>query len=189
MRRKHRLLPAIVVVLAACATTAPPRQESRTVPGVNFSAYSTYGWSSPAENATVDAPLRILDVNIRDAIRAEMTRRGYEEVKENPALLVDYETAAADKIRSNPVRIGIGMGSYGGNGGGSVSMGSSSVQSYQEGRLVIHVLDAGKNQEIWYGAVAGRVEQKSLDAAAVARVVATAMADFPARDGTPVAMP
>ena len=140
---------------------------------------------SPTAGTEEDAPLRLLDVNIRDAIRAEMQRRGFREDEANPDLRIDYETAAEDKLRSSPVRIGIGMGSWGGNVGGSVNMGTPSVESYQEGRLVIHIADAGKNQEIWYGTVTGKVDRQKLDAASVARAVALAMEDFPARAVAP----
>ena len=176
---------ALLGLAAGCATTSSPQSDSRVAPGANLAGYSTFGWSKPAEAATIDAPLRILDVNIRDAVSAELIRRGYKEVSDDPELLVDYETVAQDKVRSKPFSIGIGMGSWGGSGGGGVSMDTSGVESYQEGRLVIHVLDAAKKQEVWYGTVAGRVDQKKLDAPSVARVVALAMQDFPSRAVTP----
>jgi hypothetical protein len=180
-----RLAPLLAVpllaLLAGCTTPSPPRHESQAAPGVNLASYATFGWGSPAGDAAVDAPMRMLDVNIRDAIRAEMTRRGFREDEANPDLRIDYETAAQEKIRSSPVRIGIGMGSWGSNVGGSVSMGTPSVESYQEGRLVIHIADAARNQEVWYGTIAGKVDRQKLDADAVARVVALAMEDFPSR--------
>lgn len=174
-----------LVVLAGCTTPAPPRHESQAAPGVNLAGYRTYSLRPSPGGTAADTPLRMLDVNIRDAIRAEMTRRGFEEEEGQPDLHIDYETAAADKVRSSPVRFGIGMGSFGGNVGGSVSMGTPSVESYQEGRLVIHVADAARNQEVWYGTVTGKVDRQKLDAAAVARVVALAMEDFPARAAPP----
>lgn len=169
----------LLAFLAGCTTPSPPRHESQAAPGVNLAAYTTFGWSSSGEDAARDAPMRMLDINIRDAITAEMTRRGFREDQANPDLRIDYETAAEDKIRSSPVRIGIGMGSWGGNVGGSVSMGTPSVESYQEGRLVIHIADAARNQEVWYGTVSGKVDRQKLDAASVARAVALAMEDFP----------
>ncbi len=179
----------LLVALAGCATAPAPRHESQASPGVDLAAFNTFSLASPAGDAaggtSGDAPLRLLDVNIRDAIRVEMTRRGFREDDGNPDLRIDYETAATDKIRSSPVRIGIGMGSYGGNVGGSVGMGTPSVESYQEGQLVIHVADAAKNQEVWYGTITGQVDRRSLDAEAVARAVALAMEDFPARVGAP----
>ena len=69
----------------------------------------------------------MLDANIRAAIKAELTRRGYVEAPAGttPDLRIVYETASADKIENNPVRVGVGVGSWGGNAGGSVDVGSS----------------------------------------------------------------
>jgi hypothetical protein len=180
----HRFLAiAVLALLGACAT--PPRHESQLAAGVDLTSYRRFALVGPGD--TADAPLRLLDANIRDALRAEFLRRGYAESADSPELLVDYETSTADRVRSSPVRVGIGMGSYGSNMGGSVSMGSRSVQSYQEGRLIIHVVDAAKRAEVWSGTIAGRVDRTKLDAPAVARVVALAMQDFPAKAPAPAA--
>jgi hypothetical protein len=182
MRRVHSfIVPVLLAALAGCTTTSQPERQSETLPDANLPAYETFGWQAPAGEGGIDEPMRILDVNIRAAIRAELTQRGYRETDVNPQFRIAYETALQDKLKNSPVRFGIGMGSFGGNVGGSVNMGSPSVQSYQEGSLVIHVLDAARNQEVWSGTVSGRVDKKNLDAAAVARVVALAMQDYPAR--------
>ena len=173
----------LLVMLAACTTPPPPEHDSQVAPDANFSAYSTFGWQ-PLPAGSADEPTRLLDTNIRTAIRAEMTRRGYTEVDADPQLRVAWETAADERIKSNPFRIGIGMGSFGSSGGGSVNVGSPSVQSYREGRLVIHVMDAAANRELWFGSIAGSIEKSRLDAEAVARAVALAMQDLPARTPT-----
>lgn len=174
----------LVVLLAGCTTPTPPDHQSQTAPDANFAAYRTFGWQPPPA-ASSDEPLRLLDTNIRTAIRAEMTKRGYTEVQDDPQLRVAYETAADEKLKSNPFRIGIGLGSFGSNMGGSVNVGSPSVQSYREGRLIIHVVDAAANRELWYGSIAGSMGKGKLDADAVARAVALAMQDLPARTAVP----
>jgi hypothetical protein len=174
----------LVATLAACTTPPPPDHESQIAPDANFSAYRTFGWQPPPAGSA-DEPTRLLDTNIRTAIRAEMTRRGYTEVEADPQLRVAWETAADERIKSNPFRIGIGLGSFGSNVGGSVNVGSPSVQSYREGRLIIHVLDAAANRELWFGSIAGSIEKSRLDAEAVARAVALAMQDLPARTAVP----
>lgn len=179
--RNPLLLVPLLALLWACTGPAPPRHESQTAPGVNLSGYSTFGWSAPAAGTGADAPLRILDVNIRDALRAELTRRGYREDDASPELRIAWDTAAVEKLRSSPFSVGIGVGGWGGSMGGGVRVGTSGVGSYQEGRLVIHVLDAAKNQEVWYGTTTGRVDQGSLSPDSVSRAVALAMEDFPAR--------
>lgn len=177
---------SLLGLVVGCTTPSPPRHESQAVPGVDLASYGTFSLTNPAGASEADPPMRMLDVNIRSALKAEMTKRGFREVEANPDLRIDYETTAQDKIKSSPVRIGIGMGSWGGNVGGSVGVSSSSVQSYQEGRLIIHVADTAKNQEVWNGTVSGKVDRSSLDADAVARVVALAMESFPVRDATPI---
>ncbi len=173
-----------VSLLTACATSVPPERHSQTAPDANFAVYQTFGWQPPPPGA-IDEPMRLLDSNIRTAIRAEMTRRGYTETEDQPQLRVAYESAADERIKSSPFQIGIGLGSFGSNMGGSVNVGSPSVQNYREGRLVIHVLDAAANRELWFGSIAGSMGKGSLDADMVARAVTLAMQDFPARPAAP----
>ncbi len=71
-----------------------------------------------------DEPLRLLDRNIRGSITAELQRRGYAESQDGADLRIYYETASADKVETNPVQVGVGIGSWGGNFGGSVNMSS-----------------------------------------------------------------
>lgn len=184
LKYRHGFFLVLVTLLAACTTPVPPDHESQTAPDANFSAYRTFGWQ-PLPAATIDEPTRLLDTNIRNAIRAEMIKRGYTEVQDAPELRVAWETAADERVKSNPFRIGIGLGSFGSSGGGSVNVGSPSVQSYREGRLTIHVLDAAANRELWFGSIAGSIEKGNLDADAVARAVALAMQDLPARAAAP----
>ncbi len=186
MRTLYPLLAAVILLanLAGCASQTPPRAQSQSDPDIDLAAYSTFGWQSVPGIDGSNEPLRLLDVNIRKAIHTELTRRGYTEVASDPELLIAYDTEARDKLKSSPFRVGIGLGSFGGNVGGSVNVGSPSVQSYQEGQLVIHVVDAAANREVWLGTLTGRVDTTKLDEATVARAVALAMQDFPSRSGS-----
>jgi len=150
-------------------------------PNADFASYRTYGWAAAPGANSADAPLQLLDQNIRAAVAAEMERRGYSEDQASPDLRIAYETASAEKLESNPVRVGIGVGGWGGNVGGSLNVGSPSVRSYQEGTLVIHAIDADRNAEVWQGRVSGRASGGSLEPAAIASAVSSAMRDFPAR--------
>jgi len=180
-RRLVGILALLATALAAGCASAPPQPESMRDPGADFSAFRTFYWAPAPGVSNADAPLLMLDRNIRDAIGAEMRRRGYVESAESPDLRIAYDTASQEKIESNPVRVGIGMGSWGGNVGGSVNVGSPSVRNYKEGTLVIHAIDAGRNAEVWQGRVSGRIGKGSLEPAAVTAAVSTAMRDFPAR--------
>ncbi len=169
-----------LMLLSGCVTP-PPEPQSMRDPQANFAAYRTFGWA-PAPGVTGgDAPLQLLDKNIRAAIATEMQRKGYTESQENPDLRIAYETAKAEKVENNPVRVGIGVGSWGGNVGGSVNVGSPSIRNFTEGTLVVHAVDAGKNAEVWNGSISGKLTKGSVEPAAIQHAVSTAMRDFPAR--------
>jgi len=150
-------------------------------PNANWASYATYGWSpAPGVDGT-DQPLLMLDQNVRRAIAAELQRRGYTESATDPDLRITYQTASKDVVESNPVRVGVGMGSWGGNVGGSINVGSPSVRNYREGTLVIHAIDSARNAEVWQGSISSRVTKGSTEAAAITSAVQAAMRDFPAK--------
>ncbi len=180
MRRWLPSALALLALLGGCAS-APPEPESMRDPAVDFSRYSTYGWATDPATDPSDAPLRLLDQNIRAAIAEEMRRRGYVAATDAPDLRIAYEAQSTDKVESSPVRVGVGVGSWGSHVGGSVNVGSPSLRSYREGTLVIHAIDTTRNAEVWQGRISSRISKGSVESAAVATAVRTAMRDFPAR--------
>jgi hypothetical protein len=173
-----------VVLLTGCAAQ-PPQPQSMRDPDTNFAAYKTFGWAPSPGVAGNDQPLQLLDKNIRAAIATEMQRRGYAESEDDPDLRIAFETAKAQKVESNPVRIGVGVGGWGGgNVGGSVNVGSPSVRNFTEGTLVIHAIDVSKNAEVWQGSISGKVTKGSIEPAAIQQAVSTAMRDFPSGGGS-----
>jgi hypothetical protein len=177
------LVALLAAVFVAGCASPPPKPETMRDPSVNFTNFKTFGWTDGGATASTDAPVRLLDSNIRNAITGVMQRKGYVPAPAGttPDLRIAFETMSADKIENNPVRIGIGVGSWGGNMGGSVNMGSPSIRNYKEGTLVVHAIDTARNTEVWQGRVSGKVTKGSLEPAAINQAVATAMADFPVR--------
>jgi hypothetical protein len=173
---------AVTGLVAGCASQ-PAKPETMRDPSVNFTNFQTFGWTAGGAVDTGDAPLKLLDANIRAAIVDAMKRKGYVEAPAGatPDLRIAYETASADKIENNPVRVGIGIGSWGGNVGGSVNVGSPSVRNFTEGTLVVHAIDTSRNAEVWQGRVSGKMTKGSLEPSAINQAVAQAMADFPVR--------
>jgi hypothetical protein len=178
-RARQGLAFCAALLLGACAS-APPEPESMRDPNAPWASYATYGWSPAPGVDGNDRPLLMLDQNIRRAIAGELQERGYTEAAD-PDLRITYQTTSKDVVESNPVRVGVGMGSWGGSFGGSVSVGSPSLRNYQEGTLVIHAIDNASNAEVWQGRVSGRITQGSTEPAAVTTAVRAAMKDFPAK--------
>jgi len=176
----------LLFVLLGCASGGSPKRESVTAPGADIAAYETFGWQPASESpGASQPPLSILDASIHDAIRAQLIQKGYREVADAPEFRISFETAAYIKEKvSNPVRIGVGVGSWGGNVGGGVStsvpVGSEGVVSEQETRLTIRAVDEKSNREVWVGSTAGEIREGS-GAAAIEKAVAGTMEKFPAK--------
>jgi len=176
----------VLVLLLGCASGAPPKREAVTAPGADLAAYATFGWQpAGAASRAAEAPLSIPDANVQDAIRAQLVEKGYREVESQADFLVSFETSTylAEKT-SNPVRIGVGMGSWGSHVGGGVStsmpVGKEGVTTDQETHLSIRAVDRKSNREVWVGTASGGMGQ-GLDADSVAKAVAKTMKDFPSR--------
>ena len=178
------LLFALLSALAACSSLQPPRSESQSDPSANIAAYRTFAWQVPTGPGAA-APLRLVDTHTRTAIKRELERRGYIEVENDPDFRIAYETVAYEKVKSNPIRVGIGVGSWGGNVGGSVGVGTPGVESYEEGRLVIHAYDAKTNKEVWLGTTTGKLPSNGPDEKSITKAVALTIQDFPTRTTMP----
>jgi hypothetical protein len=156
-------------------------------PQANFSAYKSFGWHAPAGGEGSGQPASVVDGYIRTAIRNELTRKGYAETPAGtaPDLTIDYEAASTGKLKNKPFRIGIGVGSYGSSGGGSVGVGSSGVKEVKEGSLVVHVIDPARETEIWRGSIERELGKGGVQPADVQAAVTEMFREFPARSAPP----
>jgi hypothetical protein len=183
------LVLGAAILAGGCASSAP-RSESMRDPNVDFNSYKTFGWETAASTdaSGQPQPLTIIDSNIRAAIATELKGKGYEEaaVGTNPDLIVSYEKAREETLKNNPIRIGIGVGGYGGHGGASVGASSASVSSVDVGTLVVHVIDRGRNSEVWTGRVSGELSKGgNVEPAVIQNAVAELFREFPVRGGQP----
>ena len=182
----RHLAAVLPFALLGCATGTSSKPEWVTAAGVDLAAYASFGLQSSSEDATgADQPQSILDATIRNAIRTQLIEKGYREVEASPDLLIGY--AAAPYLReksSNPFRINVGVGSWGGNVGSSVDtsipVGREGVVTTSESRLTIRAVDPRGKREVWVGTTAGDFEQ-GLDTGLVEKAVAGVLDGFPAR--------
>ena len=173
-----------VVLLAAflvgCASTpSEQKPEWTAASGVDITTNSKFWWIDELRAS----PNTILDTQISGALRGQLKQKGYTEQPETPDMLISYETLELEIVKkANPMRIGFGMGSWGGNSGGSVGS-SVDVSGDDEVRyqhqIVIRVVDAKSDQEIWIGT--STTFDQTPDDATINNAVAGVMAGFPAR--------
>lgn len=183
-RPKALILLILTALIATGCATAPAAPSTMKDAQADFSAYRTFGWLPQGD---ANQPQTIVDGYIRTAIANEMQRRGYEPVAEGTQadLMIEYDAASTEKLKSKPFRIGVGLGSYGSSGGGSVGVGSSGVKEVKEGSLVIHVVDPARNMEIWRSTVSRELKGDTVDQTVVNGAVSDAFSGFPARSAPP----
>lgn len=164
-----------MLLLGSCAVTDVSKE-------ADFSQYKTFGWgkaeisvSSPAYKSG------LISSKIKKSVRAEFEKHGIQYSKNNPDLVVSYETFTKEKEQLSAGAYGYPgfyrgfypyMWGWGGWGypympyGGMYGPGQSYY--YTEGTLIIDVTDAKTNEQIWRGLVKGNVSdlkalQKSIE--------------------------
>ena len=177
-----------VLMLTAGCTSAPPPTHSMQDPQANFSTFKTFAWDKGQATQPSAEPVSILDTNIRAAITGELQKKGYAEATAgaSPDLVLQYETAAAEKIKSNPFRIGIGMGGAGSSGAAGVGVSSPSAKNVREGTLVLRVIDPKRNAEVWNGRVSRELGKGGPpDPELIQSAVGDLLQKFPTPGGSP----
>jgi hypothetical protein len=183
----RNVLAILVPVLVIACASGPSAPETMRDVQSDFGAYKTFGWVNPPTAAGSADSASIVDGYIRTAIANDLKAKGYVEAAPGtePDLAIEYEAAKSEKLKNNPFRIGVGVGSYGSSGGGSVGVGSSGVKEVKEGSLVVHVIDPARKSEVWRGSIARELGKKGVQPELVQAAVTELLQDFPARTASP----
>ena len=149
-----------VMLVAGCSSV---RVSQDYDPSANLAALKTYAWRSdtqaPTGDIRVDNPL--LDARIRTAVERDLTAKGLQKKTDGiPDCYIVYQYTIQRKIDSDRPQtgIGFGFGSFGSRAGVGFSTGTA-VSEYDEGLLVIDLLDARDNDLLWRGSGSRRVDQ------------------------------
>lgn len=183
MRTGGRLLlcGALVLTLAACT----PWVKTEFNPQADFSALQTFAWAAPqrqsVENPILDSAL--LDSKVQDAVTATLRTRGFAPAPPDSAdFIVTYH--AAKDLASRPADWSMGVG-FGGPWWGysypwqNTIIVSRSPEYYEEGVLIIDILDARNGALLWRGWRSKYLSQKNFTPEAVQATVAEILAEFP----------
>jgi Domain of unknown function (DUF4136) len=158
------------ILLVRCSTISVMQDYD---PEYDFSKLKTFGFLPIPEDAGIDQ----LNANrFGDAIKNEMTAKGYtvsEKADFGVAILFGKQT------KTNITSYGYGYGPYWGRYGGTTNI---DVSQYDEGTLVIDVIDMTKKELVWRGTGTGAltpnatVEERTAN---INNAVAQILAQFP----------
>lgn len=175
------------LVLAACATG--PEIRSDHAPGADFSKYRTYAIMDSAGRTSDEAAyLTLAGQRVRAAIHRQMEALGYTRVEQDPDLLVNFSIAVETKQQVTRVPDPVPYPyyfRYGLYDPWPYYSYDTWVREYQQGTLMIDLVDAETRTLVWEAAAEGRVTKDTREnmEARINEVVAKMFERFPTSGG------
>lgn len=171
-----------VTTLCVASCSAPLKVTTDYDKATNFTGYKTF----VLDTLKVSQSVSQLNQNrITNAVKSEMTKKGFTENTSSPDLIISVATILKDKksVSSNTDFYGYG-GLYRPYAWDGVTTGTGyttyDVQDYKDGSLIIDIADAKTKSLLWEG-IGNRALDKPLKDpdADIAAAVETIMRNFP----------
>jgi hypothetical protein len=155
MTRSRRLAATVLVaLLLACAGT---RVTSDYDVNADFSSLETFAWMPQPQKMTGDARVDnpLIAARVRSAIERTLTSKGYRLTSDTtPDFFVGYYLSLEQKIDVYTIDNYYGSGPYRRWGGPRFE---THVNQYDEGTLVIDIVDAKAGRLVWRGSGSRRI--------------------------------
>lgn len=182
-------LAALALPLSGCASG--PTVQSDFDPSFNFSQLSTYSWAARTEQGKDPAVYNnIVASRVKEAVNQALKAKGFREVSSDPSFLVAWHGAINQQhsVETVGTSYGYGWGWYGGWAGPGMATSTTYVNSWNEGTLIIDIVDAKENKMVWRGSAQGEVDEHKDDPQAMQAglndAVTKMMATFPPSSGS-----
>jgi hypothetical protein len=121
----------------------------------DFSKYNTYAWAK-GEGAAKN-PLN--EERARQAVEAELTKKGKQKVDANPDVYVVMHAVYNQQTTLNTTGYGYGYGPYWRGGGGGTS--TTTAYTYTIGTMIVDIYDAKTKHLLWRGTGSDTVSDKA----------------------------
>jgi hypothetical protein len=154
----------LTLATLVATTAAAQKITTEANPGTSFASYKTFTW---LKQPNVDDPL--MKQRIVDDINTQLQAKGLRPAQEGADLAIAAHLATKTEKTLNTFYDGFGGGWRWGGGFGDST---TTVDTYQEGTLVVDLFDAKTKQAVWRGTATQKVssnpqtQTKNLDKAA-----------------------
>ncbi|MFP2910425.1 DUF4136 domain-containing protein [Pyxidicoccus sp. 3LFB2] len=125
-------------------------------------AYRTYAWLPMPTGADPRVYNPLVGKRVMEAVDRELASRGYRQVDQNPDFKLGWHGAIDQKLDTTTMDYAYGYAWdpwYGpmspGMGVGGAGVPYTTVDEYEEGTLVLDVVDAPSNKLVWRGTAQG----------------------------------
>jgi hypothetical protein len=166
------------VALAGCLLGGCSRIDVATevAPNAPFASYRTFGWFAASQARTgiprIDDPR--LDARIRSELDRALVGRGLRKASRMPPdIYVAYHVALQTKTASSPVKLGDQyVPAWGNDSWANRSLGKRGpyVRQYEQGTLIVDVIDAKTSRLAWRGVAKTEVAPSDSQRAKKARI-------------------
>ncbi len=148
-------------------------------PAVSLDSYGTYVWSSFQRTPGDVRVTPALNAQIRDDIDRHLADKGYSRVTSNADFSVMYQVT----IEGETIVQTLDWYS-GSNFKETVATPRATARNYEEGTLIIDVMEGQSERLVWRGTATAEVRQRASPedrSARVAEAVQKVLAEFPSR--------
>ena len=153
MITQMKLVLAIFIALVVSACSGIPVSQDFEQ-GFDFSSLETFAWDANEDDQWgVADSNELVDRRIRSAIENTLTSRQFSQADTKQSdFLVLYNVVVDQRIRSDNVSGGVSMGrsTRGRHGSIGISTGSQ-IRTYEQGTLLIDVIDVASDKLVWRG--------------------------------------
>ncbi|WP_257454240.1 DUF4136 domain-containing protein [Archangium lipolyticum] len=131
--------------------------------------FRTYSWLAMKDGADTRIYNPIIQSRVQQAVDQELASRGYKKVEpgENPDFKIGWHGAIQDKVEAETINRFYGYAwdpwydpfygpvAYGGSG----LVPETVIREYQQGTLILDVVDADSNKLVWRGSAQTRLSE------------------------------
>lgn len=178
--QKYALAMAVFLFAASCGPTLKVSTDyDKNAVFSNYKTFSVYNLKTTGSVSQLNAD------RIVNAIKAELTSKGFQEAGSNADLIINAVTVLKDK---QSVSSSTNYYGYGGiyrpysYWGGGMGVGSTTVSTYnyKDGSLVIDIVDNKTQKMVWQGTGNSEIDKAPKDPdAAIKAAVTKILANFP----------
>lgn len=175
----YSFLALAFLLLAACASR-PPYEFDETA---SFAQYETFAWLAPTHSKeevsishpVLDSPL--LARRVQQAVTTELQEKGFRQAETDPDFFVTYHTAQAEREYHGSY-LQLGYGRFGPRLGSAIAV-DMWPRTFEEGTLIIDIVDADTGELVWRGWRDTELTRRNFDAERVGRTVDFILSAFP----------
>ncbi|HEX7030354.1 MAG TPA: DUF4136 domain-containing protein [Gammaproteobacteria bacterium] len=173
-------LGLLAALIAGCAIAPPHEFDS----SANFATLKTFQWLEPKygdDDVSVSHPVLqspLLGRRVQQAVTAALEAKGYRAVEDDPDFYVTFHTAESESQHRGSTYVQLGYGRYSPHFGSGVLL-DLTPRTFQEGTLIIDVLDGDSEELIWRGWEDAYLTQRNFDNESVSEAVRYIFTAFP----------